>query len=142
MPTKSEQILALYDGVRSCQEIAAMVGTTDSYVRTVARQRRGRSICEAEIRWKKSPLGKATIRRIQRETWQRIRADPERLQRAREARKERYRRQCERNYAAVAAKGREYYERNRLRKLAYQHAYRMRAKSNNKSITGQHEHST
>jgi hypothetical protein len=39
--SKAAQILALYDGKRSCRAIGDIVGCSDSYVRVVARQRKG-----------------------------------------------------------------------------------------------------
>ena len=43
--------------------IASEVGTSDAYVRTVARQRLGRGVSEADRRYLQSPLGKACVRR-------------------------------------------------------------------------------
>lgn len=40
--TKSSRIMALYDGVRTTTEIAEIVGCCTAYVRTVARQRKGK----------------------------------------------------------------------------------------------------
>jgi len=54
--TKSAWIMALYDGTRSIKEIAEIVGCSDSYVRTVARQRKGTGQSEADIRYRSSSL--------------------------------------------------------------------------------------
>ena len=71
--TKAQHILELYGralGTMPERElpafVAAEVGTTTSYVRTVARQRRGSGKCDAERRYLASPLGKKTSREIQR----------------------------------------------------------------------------
>ena len=56
--TKAEQILKLYDGSRTTREIAVLVGTTDSYVRTVARQRKDTGTSEHDRRYLQSSLGK------------------------------------------------------------------------------------
>jgi hypothetical protein len=77
--------------------IAAQIGTSASYVRTVARQRKGRGSCESEIRWRRSPLGKAVNRR----KWQALKSDPERHA-ARKAYESR-RRLARRDQARVAA---------------------------------------
>jgi hypothetical protein len=65
--TKAQRILELYEqAVGTMPErkipkfIAAQVGTSDSYVRTVARQRLGRGHSEADLRYKLSPLGRKT----------------------------------------------------------------------------------
>ena len=122
MPTKSEQILALYDGVRSCKEIAAMVGTTDSYVRTVARQRRGH-MSDADRRWGESALGRATMRRCRKDHYQRLRSDPVAWGRELERFRLRYERKHAASYATEAAKRRDYYIANRERRLAYARQY-------------------
>ena len=61
--TKSSQIMALYDGVRTDREIANLVGCVLSYVRVVARQRKGSSMSEHDKRYRKSPLGRLTLAR-------------------------------------------------------------------------------
>ena len=68
--TKAKQILALYERALGTMPehkltgyVAAKVGTTPSYVRTVARQRLGRGTSESEQRYMQSPLGKAKSRR-------------------------------------------------------------------------------
>lgn len=60
--SKQAQILALYDGVRTTREIADIVGCGMSYVRVVARQRKGRSMSEIDIRYLTSERGRATTR--------------------------------------------------------------------------------
>lgn len=83
MATKAKQILKLYEkhagamAYRKLQVfIAAKVGTTEPYVRTVARQRRGRGQSEAERRYLESPLGRAKCRRNCQAYWRRVKADP------------------------------------------------------------------
>ena len=79
--TKAHQILVLYAAYEDLHPswalpglIAKEVGTTPSYVRTVARQRRGNSRSEADFRYRTSPLGRATNRRCCRE-WRRRKRD-------------------------------------------------------------------
>ena len=79
--TKAHQILVLYAAYEDLHPswalpglIAKEVGTTPSYVRTVARQRRGTSESEADFRYRTSPLGRATNRRCCRE-WRRRKRD-------------------------------------------------------------------
>jgi hypothetical protein len=60
--TKAALILKLYDGGLNPQEIAAEIGCSDSYVRVVARQRKGKGRSDNDWRYYKSPLGKATRR--------------------------------------------------------------------------------
>lgn len=71
--TKAQRILKLYDqAIGTMPErkipkfVAAEIGTSDSYVRTVARQRLGTSKSEAERRYLASPLGMKTRREISR----------------------------------------------------------------------------
>lgn len=55
--SKAAQIMSLYDGVRSTKEIAQIVGCADSYVRVVARQRKGGSCSEIDRRYLNSERG-------------------------------------------------------------------------------------
>lgn len=75
MVTKAQRILELMASMPDerglPQKIAAIVGTTDSYVRTVARQRKGKYASEAEIRYLDSPLGRATRRSHNRAYYER-----------------------------------------------------------------------
>lgn len=77
--SKSQRILELYDGKRLPSEIAAIVGCRPEYVRVVARQRKGNSRSEADLRYWASAGGKKTKRRLQakraREKKQRYWAD-------------------------------------------------------------------
>ncbi len=50
--TKAQRILELHGAGMSDKEIAAKVGCHPSYVRVVARQRKGRSMSEYDIRWR------------------------------------------------------------------------------------------
>ena len=91
--TKAEQILALYaECVGKMPErkipkfVAAELNTTDAYVRTVARQRKGRGRSEAEQRYWASPLGRQTNRRRCRNYYWRYR---DRLLKERSERKQR-----------------------------------------------------
>ena len=52
--TKSQQIRALYDGVRTTRDIANLVGCRPSYVRVVARQRKG-GVSEIDKRYTAKP---------------------------------------------------------------------------------------
>lgn len=61
--TKSEQIMSLYDGTRTTTEIAAIVGCNTSYVRVVARQRKGRGVSDIDRKHRASDSG--------RERWKR-----------------------------------------------------------------------
>jgi hypothetical protein len=83
--TKAQRILELYEqAIGTMPEtqlpkfIAAQIGTSDAYVRTVARQRLGRGACEAERRYRLSDLGKATRNQRRRK---RYHTDPEFRQR-------------------------------------------------------------
>lgn len=85
--TKARLILDLYSQLSGTMPehklpavIADRIGTTDSYVRTVARQRKGRGACEAEIRYQRSPLGRLTRQRNCASYYARIKADPERYE--------------------------------------------------------------
>lgn len=76
--TKSQRILELYGQALGTmpkskipKAVAAQVGTTHGYVRTVARQRLGGSASEAEYRYLASPLGRKTRREIMRRYRQR-----------------------------------------------------------------------
>jgi hypothetical protein len=60
-PTKSQRILALYDGKRTTKEIAKIVGCRQEYVRVVSRQRKGKSSTH-DLRYRSSFLGKASQR--------------------------------------------------------------------------------
>lgn len=80
--TKKERILEAYVEIVGAvpyrllpKVVAAKVGTTASYVRTVARQRMGRGASEHDQRYNSSPMGKARFRR----KWEAIKADPMRL---------------------------------------------------------------
>ena len=101
-------------------KIAAVVGTTDSYVRTVMRQRKGHSKSDADIRYKESPLGKATARRCAKEWYGRKKADPEFVAKRRRSHKAWRDRQP---YSKLAEERRASYERNREHRLAYQRQY-------------------
>ena len=99
MKTKAQQIMELYaQAVGTMPErqitkfVAGQLGTTDSYVRTVARQRLGRGQCEAERRYAASPLGRAKIRRCGMAKYRRIKADPERYAAYRATARDRYHR--------------------------------------------------
>jgi len=61
--SKSARIMALDDGQRTPQQIAALVGCLDSYVRVVLRQRKGGGTSEIDRRYRQSELGKATSKR-------------------------------------------------------------------------------
>ena len=61
-PTKSQCILALYDGKRTTAEISKIVGCRPEYVRVVARQRKGGKCSEIDRRYQSSPLAKSTRR--------------------------------------------------------------------------------
>ena len=61
--SKAKQIMALYDGKRTTREIAEIVGCGDSYVRTVARQRKGLGVSENDRRYRATELGRASRRR-------------------------------------------------------------------------------
>lgn len=51
--TKAAEIMRLWKhGIFTTSEIAHLVGCRDSYVRVVARQRRGTGQCEADKRWR------------------------------------------------------------------------------------------
>jgi hypothetical protein len=62
--TKSEWILALYKDGLSTKEIAEIVGCLPSYVRVVARQRKGTSASEIDRRYLTSSLGRSTRQKI------------------------------------------------------------------------------
>ena len=55
--TKSEQILALYDGKRTTREIADIVGCGVPYVRVVARQRKGGSMSKHDKKYRIKKAG-------------------------------------------------------------------------------------
>lgn len=61
--TKAQQILDLYALGKSTREIADEVGCLDAYVRVVARQRKGRSRSEIDLRYQNSPRGQAMSKR-------------------------------------------------------------------------------
>lgn len=61
--TKSDQIMALYDGVRTTKQIAEIVGCRPEYVRVVARQRKGSGSSEIDLRYRASPLWRACWQR-------------------------------------------------------------------------------
>ena len=134
MATKSEKILELYAQGLSTRAIAEIVGTSDSYVRVVARQRKGRSKSENDERYLESSLGQQTVRRISRDRYRRLKADPDALRRLREQQRE-YRRHRYHNdpeyrqshIAKNAARLRERYWTDaefRERVKAYQRNYR------------------
>ncbi len=50
--TKAQRILELYSSGMSDKEIADKVGCHPSYVRVVARQRKGRSMSEHDVQWR------------------------------------------------------------------------------------------
>ena len=58
MATKSEKILELYAQGLSTRAIAEIVGTSDSYVRVVARQRKGSKQSENDRRYCTSERGR------------------------------------------------------------------------------------
>jgi hypothetical protein len=88
--TKAERILELYDGKRTTGEIARIVGTTDSYVRVVARQRKsGQSAIDARHYIKK--FGGPTLKDANRIRARVARADPAYRARERELANYRYR---------------------------------------------------
>ena len=60
-PTKSQKIMALYDGTLTTREIAWTVGCDPAYVRVVARQRKGGAESAIDLRYRKSPLGRMMI---------------------------------------------------------------------------------
>lgn len=64
--TKSEHIIALYDGVRRTGEIADIVGCSAAYVRVVARQRKGGGRSPIDIRYRKKHLDRIMVREKQR----------------------------------------------------------------------------
>jgi len=64
--TKSQQIMALYDGKRTTAEIAKIVGCKPEYVRVVARQRKGKGQSEIDWRYLESDLGRAARKRHNR----------------------------------------------------------------------------
>lgn len=70
--TKTGRILELYDGKRTTREIAHIVGTTDAYVRVVARQRKG-SMSATDRRWRASPKGEAALERYKPRRRERLR---------------------------------------------------------------------
>lgn len=85
--SKAKLILGLYAQLQGTMPrhklptaIAQRIGTTDSYVRTVARQRKGRGECESERRYKDSPLGQLTRQRSRSAYYARIKADPNRYE--------------------------------------------------------------
>ncbi len=59
--------------------VAERIGTTDSYVRTVARQRMGRGSSEAERRYLRSSLGRLKQQRQKKAWWVRVKSDPQKL---------------------------------------------------------------
>lgn len=61
--TKSQQIMALYDGKRTTREIADLVGCKPEYVRVVARQRKGGGLSEIDHRYRETERGRAAIGR-------------------------------------------------------------------------------
>lgn len=67
--TKAQRILELYDGVRTTNEIAEIVGCLPAYVRVVARQRKSSGVSESDRRYLTSPLGRTTIRQRQKRVW-------------------------------------------------------------------------
>ena len=67
--TKAEQILKLYDGKRTTREIAVLVCTSDSYVRTVARQRKGAGTSQNDRRYLQSSLGVTVKRSREQRRW-------------------------------------------------------------------------
>lgn len=74
--TKAQRILKLYNGKRTTREIAEIVGCNQAYVRVVARQRRGGSYSEIDLRYLQSPLGQ----KMRAETQARWRkANPEKI---------------------------------------------------------------
>jgi len=97
--TKAQQILTLYasrdNGLtprwKLPKLIARLVGTTPAYVRTVARQRKGRGQSEHDKRYITSPLGKAERRRL----WEAIKANPQRHEANKAYRRVNYRRERE-----------------------------------------------
>jgi hypothetical protein len=71
--TKAQQILDLYDGIRTTTEIAKVVGCDPAYVRVVARQRFGSGQSEIDRRhWENG--GRERVRDYMRN---RRHADPE-----------------------------------------------------------------
>jgi hypothetical protein len=80
--------------------IAERVGTTDSYVRTVARQRMGRGSCEAERRYRLSPLGRLTRRRRWKAYIARIKSDPIRHEELKEKWRREHRKRAEASASA------------------------------------------
>lgn len=77
--TKAAQILELYAQGLPTTAIAEIVGTSDSYVRVVARQRRG-TVSENDRRYQQSELGRLTRQRRHKE---RKETDPEYRERRR-----------------------------------------------------------
>ena len=55
--TKKDRILKLNDGVRTLEEIAALVGCLPSYCRVVIRQRKGKSVSDIDLRYMASQKG-------------------------------------------------------------------------------------
>ena len=55
--TKKDRILKLNDGVRTLEEIAALVGCLPSYCRVVIRQRKGKSVSDIDLRYRASQKG-------------------------------------------------------------------------------------
>lgn len=74
MPSKTQRILGLYDGVRTTKEIAEAVGCLPEYVRVVARQRMGQAESDIDRRYRYSPLGRASKRAYRK---RRYHSDPE-----------------------------------------------------------------
>lgn len=58
MMTKAQQILELYDGTRTTNEIAGIVGCRPDYVRVVARQRKGGGQSDIDRRYLQTPAGR------------------------------------------------------------------------------------
>lgn len=125
--TKAQRILMLAETMpndrKMTGKIAAIVGTTPSYVRTVVRQRKGRYASEAEFRYLKSPLGRASHRRHDRARYARKKLNPQWLEKERARKRAAYHKKSAENYAKIADRRRSQYERNREQKLSYQRRY-------------------